>query len=128
MPTTAPRATVRPPAQRPADADPGRPAAPADGDIVIGPLPDAPLRFGLRQVPHEYQFASRRISECVSIGRRFATAHRVDVWSVDDGGQLLLIERNRALGHRRGTPEATATASVFALRGSRWPPAGSDSR
>lgn len=121
MPTPAYRATVRPLNPEPGiDPDSGQPAAPMDGDIVIGALPDVPLRFGLRQVPHEYQFASRHISECVSIGRRFATAHRVDVWSLDDGGQPILIERNRTLAPRRGTSESSR--SVVALRGARWPP------
>ncbi|MGE0816707.1 MAG: hypothetical protein AB7O28_27250 [Vicinamibacterales bacterium] len=122
MPTPAHRAAPPSTPGPPADAEPGRPAAPVDGDVVIGSLPDAPLRFGIRQVPNEYQFASRHISECVSLGRRFATAHRVDVWSVDDSGQAILIERNRGLGHRRVAPE------VPAPRGARWPPRRPDSR
>ncbi|MEZ5417992.1 MAG: hypothetical protein R2708_11700 [Vicinamibacterales bacterium] len=76
-----------------------RPLRPIEGDVVVGPLRDRPGRFGLRQLPHEYEIAATTLSECVSTGRRFATANRVDIWSIDTHGNATLIERNR-LGTR----------------------------
>lgn len=68
---------------------------PIDGDVVVGPMTGRPGQFGLRQLPHDYEIAGATLSECVSTGRRFATANRVDIWSIDPHGQPTLIERNR---------------------------------
>lgn len=86
-----------------------RPSRPVEGDVVVGPLRDRPDRFGLRQLPHEYEIAATTLSECVSTGRRFATANRVDIWSIDTHGNATLIERNR-LGARPLPDDGTARA------------------
>jgi hypothetical protein len=75
-------------------------AQPINGDIVVGPVDGPPGRFGLRQLPHGYEIVGATLSECVSTGRRFATANRVDIWSMDAHGRPTLIERNRLGRHR----------------------------
>lgn len=80
--------------------DEPHPSHPITGDIVVGPVHGSPGRFGLRQLPHEYEILEESLSACVSTGRRFATAHRVDIWSIDARGHTTLIERNR-LGRPR---------------------------
>ena len=98
-----PRLTERPPTRTAAVAR----SEPQEGDVVVERAVGRPIAFTVRLAPDRHAVLTLAKREpALNLGRRFAAAHKVNLWCGEDSGFRLLESfraRRRPTRRREGS-------------------------